>query len=78
VLLPQAVPEVAVVLQVFNQLVQAELPIKDLLVRPAIQTAQLQVVAVQEALEVLRPALSEELPELAFLPISMEPLQQEA
>jgi hypothetical protein len=78
VLLPQAVPEEAVVLQVFNQLVQAELPIKDLLVRPAIQTAQLQVAAVQEALEVLRPALSVELPELAFLPISMEPLQQEA
>jgi len=77
VLLPQVVPEVAVVLQVSNPLAQAELPIKDLLVRPAIQTAQLQVAEAREVLAVLRPSLSVELPELGFLPVLMESLQQE-
>ena len=77
-LLPQADQEEEADPKVSNQAVEAELLIKDSLVAvAAVQTVELPAVVEQEdpALVLWRTLVV--LPELGFLPVSMEPLQQE-
>jgi len=78
VLLPQADQEEEADPKVSNQAVEAELLIKDSLVAVAVvQTVELQAVVAQEDPVAAQYQPLVVLPELDYLLISMEPLQQE-